>query len=158
MIIGAGHNGLVCAFYLARAGLKVRVLERRAVVGQGAGQLDRGPRALEDPDPLRGIARLTASWAAAFALDPDGITRSKTLGTDRMARKLADALPGGPGPLRAAVWEFLRPMLSPRLAALHRGAFVFDQPLETTVELTAHRAESDLTDLDLPDDTEPPAA
>ena len=73
-------------------------------------------RALDDPDPLRGIAQLTASWAAAFALDPDGVTRTKTLGTDRMARKLADALPGGHSPLRAAVWEFLRPMLSPRLA------------------------------------------
>ena len=36
VIVGAGHNGLVCAFYLARAGLKVRVLERRAVVGGAA--------------------------------------------------------------------------------------------------------------------------
>ena len=33
LIIGAGHNGLVCAAYLAAAGLKVLVLERRAVVG-----------------------------------------------------------------------------------------------------------------------------
>jgi hypothetical protein len=112
-------------------------------------------RALEDPDPLRGIAHLTASWAAAFVLDPDGITRTKTLGTDRMARKLADALPGGHSPLRASVWEFLRPMLSPRLATLHRDTFVFDEPLETTVELAAHRAESDLADLDLREDTEP---
>ena len=63
-------------------------------------------RALNDPDPLRGIAQLTASWASAFALDPDGVTRTKTLGTDRMARKLADALPGGHSRLRAAVWEF----------------------------------------------------
>ena len=36
LIIGAGHNGLVCAFYLARAGLKVRMLERRGVVGGAA--------------------------------------------------------------------------------------------------------------------------
>jgi len=36
IIIGGGHNGLVCAFYLARAGLKVRVLERRHVVGGAA--------------------------------------------------------------------------------------------------------------------------
>jgi phytoene dehydrogenase-like protein len=36
VIIGAGHNGLVCAFYLARAGLKVRMLERRGVPGGAA--------------------------------------------------------------------------------------------------------------------------
>jgi phytoene dehydrogenase-like protein len=36
LIIGAGHNGLVCAFYLARAGLKVRIVERCDVVGGAA--------------------------------------------------------------------------------------------------------------------------
>lgn len=33
LIIGAGHNGLVAAFYLAKAGFKVTVLEQRATVG-----------------------------------------------------------------------------------------------------------------------------
>ena len=36
VIIGGGHNGLVCAAYLAGAGLKVTVLERRGVVGGAA--------------------------------------------------------------------------------------------------------------------------
>ena len=36
ILIGAGHNGLVCATYLAKAGLKVLVLERRGVVGGAA--------------------------------------------------------------------------------------------------------------------------
>jgi phytoene dehydrogenase-like protein len=36
IVVGAGHNGLTCACYLAKAGLKVRVLERRRVVGGAA--------------------------------------------------------------------------------------------------------------------------
>ena len=36
LIIGGGHNGLVCAAYLAGAGLRVRVLERRPIVGGAA--------------------------------------------------------------------------------------------------------------------------
>ena len=36
VIVGGGHNGLVCATYLAQAGLKVTVLERRGVVGGAA--------------------------------------------------------------------------------------------------------------------------
>jgi phytoene dehydrogenase-like protein len=36
VIIGGGHNGLTCAFYLARAGLQVTVLERRPIVGGAA--------------------------------------------------------------------------------------------------------------------------
>lgn len=36
IIIGGGHNGLVCAYYLARAGMDVTVLERRDIVGGAA--------------------------------------------------------------------------------------------------------------------------
>ena len=36
IVIGGGHNGLTCACYLAAAGLKVRVVERRGVVGGAA--------------------------------------------------------------------------------------------------------------------------
>src|SRR5579862_1138160 len=36
IIIGAGHNGLVAAAYLARAGLRVAVMERRDLIGGAA--------------------------------------------------------------------------------------------------------------------------
>lgn len=36
LIIGAGHNGLTCAAYLAMAGLRVKVVDRRKVIGGAA--------------------------------------------------------------------------------------------------------------------------
>ena len=36
LIIGGGHNGLVCAFYLANAGLNVSIYEKRSIVGGAA--------------------------------------------------------------------------------------------------------------------------
>jgi hypothetical protein len=105
-------------------------------------------RALEEPDPLRGIAQLTARWGAAFVLNPDGVTRTKALGRERIARKLSDSLPGGENPLRDAVWTFMRPMLSPNLAQLNRDAFVIDEA-ESTVQLEQRRGDSDLGDVDL---------
>ena len=33
VIVGGGHNGLVAGFYLARAGLRTLILERRPFVG-----------------------------------------------------------------------------------------------------------------------------
>jgi hypothetical protein len=103
------------------------------------------------PIPTRSeaIAQVAARWAAAFVLDPAGVTRTKALGSERMERKLRDALPGGESALRAAVWEFMRPMLSPALVALNRDAFVSDQSVETSVDLDGHRAASDLDELNL---------
>jgi len=36
IIVGAGHNGLTCAAYLAKKGYSVLVLERRSIVGGAA--------------------------------------------------------------------------------------------------------------------------
>ena len=36
VIIGGGHNGLVCGAYLAKAGKKVCIIERRPVIGGAA--------------------------------------------------------------------------------------------------------------------------
>ena len=54
--------------------------------------------------------------------------------------------------LRAAVWEFMRPMLSPALVGLNRDAFVVNESAETTVDLDGHRATSDLDELGLDDE------
>jgi len=40
IILGAGHNGLILAAYLGKAGLKVLVLERKAVAGGGLSTLE----------------------------------------------------------------------------------------------------------------------
>ncbi|WP_420478322.1 phytoene desaturase family protein [Brevundimonas sp. FT23028] len=63
VILGGGHNGLVCAFYLASAGLKVTVLERRHVVG--------GAAVTEEFHP--GYRNSTASYTVSL-LNPRVIT------------------------------------------------------------------------------------
>jgi len=43
-------------------------------------------------------------------------------------------------------------VLSPRLTALNRDAFVPDAAVESTVDLAPHHADADLDELDLGDD------
>ena len=62
LIIGGGHNGLVCAAYLAAAGLKVTVLERRSILG--------GAAVTEDFFP--GFRNSTASYTVSL-LNPQVI-------------------------------------------------------------------------------------
>ncbi|HZD80368.1 MAG TPA: NAD(P)/FAD-dependent oxidoreductase, partial [Actinomycetota bacterium] len=54
VIVGAGHNGLACAAYLARTGMDVLVLERRDVLG--------GAAATEEPWPGYRI------WSASYVV------------------------------------------------------------------------------------------
>jgi phytoene dehydrogenase-like protein len=59
IVIGAGHNGLTCACYLAKSGLKVGVFERRHIIG--------GTAVTEEFHP--GFRNSTASYTVSL-LDP----------------------------------------------------------------------------------------
>jgi len=92
IIVGAGHNGLTTAFYLARAGLKTLVIDRRDVVG--------GCAVTEeiDPDNAPGCRVSTASYMASM-LRPE-VIRDMQLGRHGLKMVAADpglqiALPGG---------------------------------------------------------------
>src|SRR5438270_7680055 len=88
IMIGAGHNGLVTAFYLAKAGFKPLVLERREMVGgaaiteefhpgfkcstlsHSAGPLR--PEIIRDMELAQHGLKLITPEIGAVALSPDG--------------------------------------------------------------------------------------
>jgi phytoene dehydrogenase-like protein len=88
IVIGGGHNGLVCAAYLGRAGLRTLVLERREQLGGVAetGELGQGirvpigahtvgrlrPSVQRDLDLRRHGLALVAPEVRAFAPQPGG--------------------------------------------------------------------------------------
>ena len=106
-------------------------------------------RALKDADPVRGMLQLVARWSAAFLLDRNGVPAHTALGSARVAGKLQRALPDGRDELRDAVWALMRPMLSPHLAQVNHDEFVAPDDLAPTIDLAAHRADSDLADINL---------
>ena len=84
IVIGGGHNGLVSACYLAKAGLRVRILERRTIVG--------GAAVTEEFHP--GYRNSTASYTVGL-LAP-GIIRDlrlKSHGLRFIPRPVANFLP-----------------------------------------------------------------
>lgn len=88
IIIGAGHNALTTAFYLARAGLRPLVLERRHVVGGAAVTEEfaprfRGPTLAHLTGPLRASVVRDMGLAAVGFLQPE--TRLVTLAPDGRA-------------------------------------------------------------------------
>src|SRR5205807_6751063 len=88
IIIGGGHNGLVAAFYLAKAGFKPLVIERReqpggaaiteefhpgfrcSTLAHSAGPLR--PEIARDMELAQHGLKLIASEVSATALSPDG--------------------------------------------------------------------------------------
>ncbi len=84
LIIGAGHNSLVCAYYLAARGLKVMMLESRGVVG--------GAAVTEEFHP--GFRNSTASYTVSL-LNPKIIAdmRLHEHGLKIVLRKIDNFLP-----------------------------------------------------------------
>src|SRR5262245_23635796 len=98
VIIGGGHNGLIAAAYLAKAGLKPIVLERREQVGGAARTSEIAPgfrcstlvhRAAIDPSILRDLdlerRGLHVVKPPALVFSPAGDGRGLTLWADRSA-------------------------------------------------------------------------
>jgi phytoene dehydrogenase-like protein len=134
IIIGGGHNGLTCAAYLARAGRKVVVLERRHVLGGAAvtEEIVPGfrfsvasyvvsllrPEIIRDLELKRHGFEMLPRSPSSFTPFPDG--RSLMLGPDKamtpreiskFSRKDADALPKYEAMLER-VADFLEPTLT----------------------------------------------
>jgi phytoene dehydrogenase-like protein len=91
VIVGAGHNGLVAACYLAKSGLKTLVLEQRDAAGDGAA-LDHAtgplsPQVITDLNLARFGLELITPEARVLALSADG--RSLCIYND-VARTVAE--------------------------------------------------------------------
>ncbi len=64
IVVGGGHNGLVCAAYLARAGCKVVLLEARSECGGGA-----DTREFTDGFRVPGCAQFLNQWSSSISSD-----------------------------------------------------------------------------------------
>ena len=89
-IIGGGHNGLVSAAYLARAGLKTLVLEQRHVLG--------GAAVTEEIFPGFRFSRLQLRRVAAAARDHPRPRAAAARPRHPAARRHVHAAPQGRGP------------------------------------------------------------
>ncbi|MGW4206242.1 phytoene desaturase family protein [Streptomyces sp. NPDC004726] len=89
VIVGGGHNGLVAAAYLARAGLSVLVLERSATTG-GAAVSTR---------PFAGVDARLSRYSYLVSLLPEKIVRDLGLNFSVRKRTVSSYTPRGTGGL-----------------------------------------------------------
>jgi phytoene dehydrogenase-like protein len=138
IVVGGGHNGLVAATLLARAGRSVLVLERRGRLG--------GAAVSESPFP--GVDARLSRYSYLVSLFPHGLLRELGVRVPLRRRTIASYTPLGdrgllvcddggraPGSIRGEPWEALR-----RFSALTEGVAprLFDsltQPLRSREQL-----------------------
>ncbi|MFN8519003.1 MAG: NAD(P)-binding protein [Chloroflexota bacterium] len=72
IVVGGGHNGLVCAAYLGRAGLRTLVLEARDAVGGAVATSELLP-GVRVPTYAHTVGRLRGSIARDLALAANGL-------------------------------------------------------------------------------------
>ena len=72
VVVGAGHNGLVCAAYLARAGRRVLVVERADRVGGVTATVELAP-GYRAPAVLHDVGRLRRAVIRDLGLEPHGL-------------------------------------------------------------------------------------
>ena len=126
IIIGGGHNGLTCAYYLAKKGLKVAILEAQQTVG-GAAVTD---------EFLPGFRNSAASYTVSL-LQPK-VIRDMELerhGLQVVLRKIDNFLPGENGYLLGGRGGLTRREIVRHCAADGEGYDRYIGELETVVPL-----------------------
>ena len=99
IVVGGGHNGLVAAAYLGRAGLRTLLLEQRETVGGAVGTSEIAPSAWV-PTLAHTVGRLTPSVARELELSKHGL---------RLVQPAAVATsPGADAPCRTR-WRITAP-------------------------------------------------
>ena len=88
LIIGAGHNGLTCAYYLAKKGLKVAILEAADKVG-GAAVTDEFHPGFRNSAASYTVSLLQPKVISDMALERHGLKV--------VLRKIDNFLPGAKG-------------------------------------------------------------